>query len=1170
MSTKQTICLCMIVKNEEHIIKETLNTIYSYIDRYVINDTGSTDRTKEIITNFFQQKNIPGEIIDHEFRTCKCHQGIYKKYDFFHFGWNRTYAIQQCINKGDYLLIIDADDLLVGPEKMPHLTHDSYKLIIGTNTIYKRIQIIKNDPSLEWTYVEPIHEYIKSGKNNPTEAVLPNFKLISRRLGNRNADSKKYLKDALIFEQLLKEDPNNERNVFYCAQSYFDYKNYNLAMKYYKKRSEMKCWKQEVFYSLYRIAICKQNLNYSWKEIEDSYMDAFQICKNRIEPLNEIVRHYFNEKNYTKCITIAKKAIRIDKIDDDALFVQKRNYDFEIWYYLGISCYQLKKYKEAVISLNKINDNFFATQSEKEEITKILSIISDFDKEICYFYADNIFLSSNNILLINFLDNLSKIFNIILVGNNIDNHFKYPNITTNMASQVECSYLILYESLNYFFNTAIKYKKLYFLSLDCQENFILSPDNIKITVNDNKLLSSLFENVNKILTTKESSIFKQFSLLQLENDINISEFFSKDYKCSLVNNNKISIIINKNSLLNNDSYANIIFNNLYEKYPFKDEIKYYQALFLKSIDFFKKIETDNIVLKEMINVQLVELYYFKEEYENSFNLANEVLERNYLPQELRKSLQIIRDKNIDFIADKTITLPKIKINKKNGGILLSMTTCKRFDLFEKTINSFLNCCEDFLLISEFLCVDDNSSQEDRRKMKNRYPFFTFIFKSEEQKGHVISMNLIHEFATKNNYTHLLHLEDDWHFIYKTNYITHALEIMEENDKIGQVLFNKNYMEIDSSKKFISGGINKETKKGYPYIIHEHYTSGTNEYNNCLKKYPQCLTNIYWPHFSFRPSIIKVEVLKKIGLFTSTPHFERDYANEYKTNSYISAFFDNFSCIHIGKKTWEKNIENAYHLNKQDQFSATNELLNIVIFGKFSQTNWIKFKNLAQKILPFYQIHNIRQINSLNDYEKKIFSNNSFNYLRIFINEIMGHLDIMRNNKAKYLLVITEKLSIDENLKIFIKEISNKEEEFIPFGTSNNLLELEGYLISQNYAKRLLVNFLKHPINLPYISLNSSEISINLNLSKYFTTIPGFKFYSQLDSFGNDKKYLPEKSVEELAELCKLLNCVAFNTYGYIKEKVVDLKDFIYLPNSTKSNHGIYILDSSVDCDINCV
>ena len=61
-----TICLNMIVKNESNVILNTLNNLTSKIkfDYWVISDTGSDDNTKEIIMNFFKEKNIKGELID--------------------------------------------------------------------------------------------------------------------------------------------------------------------------------------------------------------------------------------------------------------------------------------------------------------------------------------------------------------------------------------------------------------------------------------------------------------------------------------------------------------------------------------------------------------------------------------------------------------------------------------------------------------------------------------------------------------------------------------------------------------------------------------------------------------------------------------------------------------------------------------------------------------------------------------------------------------------------------------------------------------------------------------------------------------------------------------------------------------------------------------------------
>ena len=93
------ICLNMIVKNESKIILRLLETVTPLIDSYCICDTGSTDDTIEIIRNYCKSHKIPGKIMEEPFRD---------------FGYNRTYALQQCelIPNIDYILLMDADMVL--------------------------------------------------------------------------------------------------------------------------------------------------------------------------------------------------------------------------------------------------------------------------------------------------------------------------------------------------------------------------------------------------------------------------------------------------------------------------------------------------------------------------------------------------------------------------------------------------------------------------------------------------------------------------------------------------------------------------------------------------------------------------------------------------------------------------------------------------------------------------------------------------------------------------------------------------------------------------------------------------------------------------------------------------------------------------------------------------
>jgi hypothetical protein len=163
------------------------------------------------------------------------------------------------------------------------------------------------------------------------------------------------------------------------------------------------------------------------------------------------------------------------------------------------------------------------------------------------------------------------------------------------------------------------------------------------------------------------------------------------------------------------------------------------------------------------------------EYYNLFmNFATDLCKRrkNVSTEVIDKVVSIYRPIITAYPKRLIKTLPCI--NNKDT-ILFTITTCKRFDLFEQTMNTILNCF-DIEEIDDFFIVDDNSSEEDREKMKTLYPFCNFYFKTQEEKGHPRSMNIIKNYV-KTEY--LIHLEDDWKFFVKKDYVKKAKDVLDK-------------------------------------------------------------------------------------------------------------------------------------------------------------------------------------------------------------------------------------------------------------------------------------------------------------------------------------------------------------------------------------------------------
>jgi glycosyltransferase involved in cell wall biosynthesis len=359
---KPTLTLCMIVKNESHIILECLNSVYKYIDYWVICDTGSTDNTKQIITDFFKEKGIPGEIHDHEWKN---------------FGHNRTLAFKAAEGKADYAWVIDADDYLEGELILPQTTEiDSYALRIKRGSFFWwRNQVFKLDA--KWEYKGVLHEYAACEKQNPRVVKLEGtYNICARTMGGaRNvgiSPIEKYSRDAVVLEEAMKEDPTNTRHQFYLAQSYFDSQQWEKSAEAYQKRVDMGGWEEEVFYSLYRIAMIAAITNKPFGEIKERFLMTWNYRPIRAEPLYQISKMYrlINQPRLAYLYAMMAKTMPYPKFD--ILFIDEDVYKWQIDDEIAATSFYLHRYDEGIAACKALIDNPHYPESERPRMVQNL------------------------------------------------------------------------------------------------------------------------------------------------------------------------------------------------------------------------------------------------------------------------------------------------------------------------------------------------------------------------------------------------------------------------------------------------------------------------------------------------------------------------------------------------------------------------------------------------------------------------------------------------------------------------------------------------------------------------------------------------------------------------------------------------------------------------------
>jgi GR25 family glycosyltransferase involved in LPS biosynthesis len=610
----------------------------------------------------------------------------------------------------------------------------------------------------------------------------------------------------------------------------------------------------------------------------------------------------------------------------------------------------------------------------------------------------------------------------------------------------------------------------------------------------------------------------------------------------------------------------------------------------KGYGLFKEIVMRSIANPQIINVSYKNLLPCQEILKSDKSTLELFYKLNSYIQTCEDAKSITSLWNILFEKHRSTltTIPKtFKIPKRPCEILLTMTSCKRYDLFHQTVNSMLLHWNDKHKIDKWVCIDDNSSKDDRKLMKATYPFIDFYLKTPEEKGHRQSMNIIWNMLKEHNPKYWIHIEDDFLFHTKRSYIEDSIKFLENNTQIPQILFNRGYAET----------IDQVDLRGYlslepGFAVHEH-KQGQFSYPNCH----------YWPHYSFRPGVVRADVILKLGNYDSpNTFFEMDYARRWSDAGYKTAFFDSINCRHIGRLTSERNTDakNAYDLNGEGQFNKVNAIKVINLKRRPDR------KEEVTKVLNGSGVTDFDIVEAVDGKElkptlelAKLFKGNDFGSRVGVVGCALTHYNLWKallaDPKSNYYVILEDDITLSSNFNkkieclksVFEKEqylllgyhmfTKNREALKKIYEEKSDRLEIAslnynmyvggtfGYSINKAGAKILVdyiaANGIKHGID--YVvkicsELKCKEVRPNLVFSEWYET-PGqnvdtdiqkdiqavnfnsvtnladmFDFIAGKDHSGDDLFYQP-MPLEDMMQLAiREPTCVGFNTLGFFK------------------------------------
>lgn len=305
MST--TVCLAMIVRDESEVISRCLNSIKSHVDAFAIVDTGSKDDTIPKILTTMQ--GVPGEVVERPW------EGMTK---------SRNAALELArTKKCDYILMLDADDVWIPEDDFvwPMLSEEAYqvKFMMGRQTWHRPALMRSNVP---WMYAGIAHEHLTGGAR--VQKRIDDVVIDARPDGHRRKTegTEKYNRIAATLEEALANDPTNNRNMFYLAQSYRDAGRTEDAVEWYRKRVEGGGWAEEVWFSKLQIAVLLRKLEKPAEEVFRAFEDAYEYRPTRVEPLAEAAFFARTQKRPALGFMYASAAVGLPPTTD-ILFVDE-------------------------------------------------------------------------------------------------------------------------------------------------------------------------------------------------------------------------------------------------------------------------------------------------------------------------------------------------------------------------------------------------------------------------------------------------------------------------------------------------------------------------------------------------------------------------------------------------------------------------------------------------------------------------------------------------------------------------------------------------------------------------------------------------------------------------------------------------------------------------------
>lgn len=345
---RKTLSCCIVVRNEQKKIKHCLDGIDILADEIIIVDTGSTDKTCEIIAFWVRQKKAQKNV-----KLFRVGNQFHDEDGDFNFGAAKTFAFSKATK--DFVMWLDAADrirkqkgikkaFIEETRKDPNI-YIALPSALTKNYAFNRIRI---GPRANASMEGMIHEQMKF--NVKLKRVFFPIPIINDKK-TRDLDRNMRI---LHKEWKVKK---SARTCFYIANTYKEQRKDAEALKWFRKRAydhEFKnAFDEEHFKSLECIAEIvlqiKKSNTVSISDLNDVALEMIEMEPSRVEGHYYLAKYYMEQSEWRKAMEELKSFRKCKKPARYKLWLNKHIYRGKAIINAFEKCVTALKYDEVLI-----------------------------------------------------------------------------------------------------------------------------------------------------------------------------------------------------------------------------------------------------------------------------------------------------------------------------------------------------------------------------------------------------------------------------------------------------------------------------------------------------------------------------------------------------------------------------------------------------------------------------------------------------------------------------------------------------------------------------------------------------------------------------------------------------------------------------------------------------